>query len=165
MDLTEALEIERDLRSYLTPDSGNVFRPDSGPTFKALLLIIDNLRDAVAPHETPGEFIAVADAYHALLPSLPKVSILGNARKLKIKKRWEEHTKGQPKANRPSMSDWWMTTFSYAAQSEFLTGARANDRGWRPNLDFFLQPASLTKLLEGVYHNKQSGSKHSIWDT
>lgn len=163
MDLKHALDCERAVR-YRRSAADGWDGLNKAEVFDALLSIIDDLRDAVAPHETPGDYIAVSDAYHTLLPSLPKVSILGNARKLKIKKRWEEHTKAMPKAQRPSMVDWWMTTFSYAAQSEFLTGARPNDRGWKPNLDFFLQPASLTKLLEGVYHNNQSTTKRSIWD-
>jgi len=34
-------------------------------------------------------------------------------------------------------------------RSPFLCGE--NDRGWKANIDFFLQPSSFTKLIEGSY--------------
>lgn len=43
----------------------------------------------------------------------------------------------------------WENAMARARGSPFLTGD--NDRGWRPNLDFFLQAKSFTKLLEGAY--------------
>lgn len=39
--------------------------------------------------------------------------------------------------------------FSRIPATPFLLGE--NDRGWKANLDFFLQPASFTKIIEGTY--------------
>ena len=43
-----------------------------------------------------------------------------------------------------------------AARAPFLCGE--NDRGWRANIDFFLQAKSSTKLMEGAYDDKRPGT-------
>jgi uncharacterized protein YdaU (DUF1376 family) len=48
----------------------------------------------------------------------------------------------------PSIDDW-QRAFSALERSAFLKGD--NDRGWRADFDFLLQPKSLTKLIEGAY--------------
>ena len=48
-----------------------------------------------------------------------------------------------------STLDEWMRAFSALERSAFCRGE--NDRGWRADFDFLLQPKSFTKLLEGAY--------------
>jgi uncharacterized protein YdaU (DUF1376 family) len=48
----------------------------------------------------------------------------------------------------PDLDDW-QRAFSALERSTFLKGD--NDRGWRADFDFLLQPKSFTKLLEGSY--------------
>lgn len=43
----------------------------------------------------------------------------------------------------------WMQAMSALERSAFCRGE--NDRGWRADFDFLLQPKSFTKLLEGAY--------------
>lgn len=43
----------------------------------------------------------------------------------------------------------WTEAIGAIERSSFLRGE--NDRGWRANFDFLLQPASFTKLIEGSY--------------
>lgn len=53
---------------------------------------------------------------------------------------------------RLSDADWrdgWREALDRAAQSAFCRGV--NDRGWRADIDWFLQPDSVTRLLEGKY--------------
>jgi len=45
--------------------------------------------------------------------------------------------------------------------SGFLMGK--NDRGWKANFDWLLQPSSMTKLIEGSYHNSGSAGRPSGW--
>lgn len=45
--------------------------------------------------------------------------------------------------------DDWQKAFSAIERSPFLRGE--NDRGWRADFDFLLQPKSFTKLIEGAY--------------
>jgi uncharacterized protein YdaU (DUF1376 family) len=48
-----------------------------------------------------------------------------------------------------STLDEWLRAFSALERSAFCRGE--NDRGWRADFDFLLQPKSFTKLLEGAY--------------
>jgi uncharacterized protein YdaU (DUF1376 family) len=48
-----------------------------------------------------------------------------------------------------STLDEWLKVFSALERSNFCRGE--NDRGWRADFDFLLQPKSFTKLLEGAY--------------
>jgi uncharacterized protein YdaU (DUF1376 family) len=48
-----------------------------------------------------------------------------------------------------STLDEWMSVFAAMERSAFCRGE--NDRGWRADFDFLLQPKSFTKLLEGAY--------------
>lgn len=43
----------------------------------------------------------------------------------------------------------WTEAIAAFERSSFLRGE--NDRSWRPNFDFLLQPSSFTKLIEGAY--------------
>jgi hypothetical protein len=50
---------------------------------------------------------------------------------------------------RDSTLDEWMQAMAALERSAFCRGE--NDRGWRADFDFLLQPKSFTKLLEGAY--------------
>jgi hypothetical protein len=50
---------------------------------------------------------------------------------------------------RTTSVDDWTEAISAIERSPFLRGE--NDRGWRADFDFLLQPASFTKLIEGSY--------------
>jgi hypothetical protein len=43
----------------------------------------------------------------------------------------------------------WQRAMDALERSAFCRGE--NDRGWRADFDFLLQPKSFTKLLEGAY--------------
>jgi uncharacterized protein YdaU (DUF1376 family) len=50
---------------------------------------------------------------------------------------------------RDSTLDEWLQAMGALERSAFCRGE--NDRGWRADFDFLLQPKSFTKLLEGAY--------------
>ena len=50
---------------------------------------------------------------------------------------------------RDSTIDEWQQAMAALERSAFCRGE--NDRGWRADFDFLLQPKSFTKLLEGAY--------------
>ena len=58
---------------------------------------------------------------------------------------------------------WWRENWREALGkvrgSPFLMGD--NDTGWTANIDFFLKPDTVTKILEGKYDGKPSGSRGS----
>ena len=70
---------------------------------------------------------------------LPKVSKVTEARRRQVQARIKEY---------PDAADW-SKALSAIDKSKFLCGD--NDRGWRANFDFLLQPSTFIKLLEGTY--------------
>lgn len=58
----------------------------------------------------------------------------------------ERHLRARLKEN--SFDDW-QRAFAALERSAFCRGE--NDRGWRADFDFLLQPKSFTKLIEGAY--------------
>lgn len=109
------------------------------------------LRRAVAhlkstlPAESPAcPFDGIVAAYQLALPRLAKVSKLTAQRRAQLLRRWNEEPERQSLA-------WWRGYFKRAATSDFLTGRGGSDRGWKADFDFFLQPKSMIKILEGAY--------------
>ena len=78
--------------------------------------------------------------YNAMaeLLGLPKCVKLTEARRKALQARIREHGE-----------DGVCQAIEALRQSAFLAGA--NDRGWRANWDFVMQPSSMVKLLEGAY--------------
>lgn len=48
----------------------------------------------------------------------------------------------------------WRVAMDKAKASPFLRGETGSDRNWRPDLDFFLQAKSFTRLMEGGYDGR-----------
>lgn len=66
--------------------------------------------------------------------------------------------------------DGWRTAMAKARASPFLSGETPRQRAhqnWTPDLDFFLQESSFTKLMEGKYDGRSTGigtgSVHDEW--
>ena len=55
--------------------------------------------------------------------------------------------------------DNWEAALERAGPSAFLRGA--NDRTWAIDLEFFLRPDTVTKILEGKYDNRTSGKTNT----
>ena len=69
---------------------------------------------------------------------LAKVAKLTESRKKQIKSLIKQYD-----------VDDWSTAMTAINNSKFLCGE--NERGWKANFDFLLQPKSFVKLVEGVY--------------
>ena len=70
--------------------------------------------------------------------NLPKVVKLTPSRRKQIQARIREYN-----------AEDWSTALSAIYRSKFLCGE--NDRGWKADFDFLLQPKSFVKLIEGAY--------------
>jgi hypothetical protein len=60
--------------------------------------------------------------------------------------------------NRLSDSAWvqsWREALDRIAESDFCTGK--SDSGWRADIDWFLRPDTVTKVMEGKYDNRSGG--------
>lgn len=86
----------------------------------------------------------VVDAWNDLAKDrdLPKVLKITPARRKQIQARIREYS-----------PDDWSTALTAIYKSKFLCGD--NDRGWKANIDFLLQPSSFVKLIEGAYSNER----------
>ena len=92
---------------------------------------------------TPTQVLEAFSLYNetALRCALSQAVSLTPERKKKIRARISDH--GGVEA--------WKTAMANIERSAFLRGK--NDRSWRADLDFVLQPSSFTRLVEGGYGN------------
>lgn len=105
-------------------------------------LIASSNEDVSAePTEQPVTEGEVLDAWQERMVPLGYSAIrkLTTERKRRLRARIKEF---------PDLDDW-QRAFGALERSGFLKGD--NDRGWRADFDFLLQPKSFTKLLEGAY--------------
>lgn len=95
---------------------------------------------AVTPTPAPLTVNEIVEAWNErMVPQgFPAVRRLTETRKRQLKARLRENT----------IEDW-QQAMSALERSAFCKGE--NDRGWRADFDFLLQPKSFTKLLEGAY--------------
>lgn len=89
-----------------------------------------------------GQALEAFEAYNAtaLRCGLPQAAKLTPDRKSKIIARLKDYG-----------MDGWAKALANIDRSKFLCGD--NDRGWRANLDFLLQPSSFAKVHDGGYGN------------
>ena len=132
----------------------------NGPN--ALLLLeyaLPYIRRALPKEEDFSSFAQIkqdaVSAYHRHFPDSPKVRALTATRQAQLKKRCLEDIDRQ-------LPEWWEKFFRDAARSDFLTGRTANERKWVPDFDFFLQPKSFTRVLEGFYHKSNRSTPNSV---
>ena len=52
----------------------------------------------------------------------------------------------------------WHAAITRVSLSNFCCGE--NERGWKANFDWFIRPDTVTKIMEGCYDNRKSGSEH-----
>lgn len=88
------------------------------------------------------------DRFNEKCKNLPNVIKLTNPRKAALENRIEEYDINQIEV-----------VFEMVSESEFLNGN--NDRGWKANFDWIMNPTNFTKILEGTYKNKQNGNRNN----
>jgi hypothetical protein len=83
----------------------------------------------------------VVEAWNSLAADrgLAKIVKLTENRRRQIKARIREYD-----------AEDWSTAMAAIYNSKFLCGE--NDRGWKADFDFLLQPKSFVKLIEGAYN-------------
>lgn len=89
----------------------------------------------------------IIDLYHEILPTLRGVKIWTDKREKHLQARWREDPKRQN-------LDWWRDYFRIVAASDFLMGQ--NDRGFTADLEWLVNQANMTKVLEGKYNARAS---------
>jgi hypothetical protein len=84
---------------------------------------------------------------HVCAPILPQVLSITSRRLSTIKARLKEH---------PDLEEW-KAIFQRVISSPFLRGE--NDKGWRADFDWALNPNNLAKILEGKYDDRKNPNK------
>lgn len=107
---------------------------------------------------TPDDFETAVGAYNlsAGRTGWPVAQNLTESRKTKLRGRLGDC----------GGLEGWTAALARAEASDFLAGrvSRGEDHAnWTPNLDFFLQAKSFTKLIEGGYDNRSSAAAKTHW--
>lgn len=100
----------------------------------------------------------VVDAWNAA-ERLPRVQSVTADRKRSLRARMSEQF----------FREHYAEAIRRVASSQFCTGS--NDRGWKATFDWFLQPGTIAKVMEGKYDGKQAktvqlrkGEEAPVWD-
>lgn len=108
-----------------------------------------------AKESTPAFHKEVIDAYHEILPCLPRVKGWSKRRRQALDARIAERkADGKP----ADTIAYWRSLFETVAQSDLLCG-RAGE--WRADLEWLLKPENFLKTIEGRYASRRGGSHAS----
>jgi len=80
-------------------------------------------------------------------PQLPKIIRISKERKAKMRTRLKDSF----------FRDNWRKGIEQILSRPFLIGQ--NERGWKADIEWFMQPDSLTKIMEGKYTQTERGGK------
>jgi len=87
-------------------------------------------------------YIEIIESYKNNCPNMPEIKILTDQRKKTINARLKEHS-----------MEIINQVLEIAGRSDFLNGK--NDKKWKANFDWVMNPSNFIKILEGNYENKQ----------
>lgn len=99
----------------------------------------------------------IVDAYHEILPSLPRVRLMDDDRRKGIRERWQWVLKsskpdGSPRAeNADQALEWFKAYFERAGENDFLMGRtqRGGDhKNWKPDIDYLMTTKGLKQVIE-----------------
>jgi hypothetical protein len=98
----------------------------------------------------------VVNAYHDLLPNLPRIKQWTKTRRLALDARIDERCRdGRP----ADAIAYWREFFIKVAASDFLYGRSGK---FAANLEWLLRPENFLKTIEGNYDNRCTGSGDRI---
>lgn len=80
-------------------------------------------------------------------PELPKIARITDKRRSAARTRLKD----------PFFREHWKAGIEAIPQRPFLLGK--NDRGWKADIDWFLTPEAITKIVEGKYQSHQPAQK------
>lgn len=97
------------------------------------------------PKNEKIDFDKITKIFNETCLELPDVQKLTDKRKTAVKARVKEY---QPE----DVEIFFQTVFGKVSENKFLNGD--NDRGWKADFDWILNPNNLIKILEGNYNGK-----------
>jgi hypothetical protein len=97
----------------------------------------------------------IVEAYHQVLPTLPRIRILTPVRRTALRARWREMAAMGKFGTEAEGVEWFRRFFAHVGESEFLRGDTAPRNGsspWQADLEWLIKPGNFVKVLEGRYH-------------
>ena len=107
-----------------------------------------------APPTCPHQ--KIIDAYHEILPELPRMKTWGDNRAENLRTRWRERWTAQKYRTQAEGIEYFRKLFGYVRESDWLMGKKPGRDG-RPffaPLDWIVLPNNFAKLIEGRYHDR-----------
>jgi hypothetical protein len=92
----------------------------------------------------PCPYQAIVDAYHDILPELPRVRVQGEKLRKEMHARWAEDKKRQD-------VEWWKGLFDLVKRSDFLMGRKTD---WHANLGWIVTRSKFENVMNGLYDDK-----------
>ena len=131
-------ESNKDANNRLTNDQqtpNNYPRREEGKNKEGTLTGTSAPSGAKCPHQ------AIIDAYHEILPELPRVKSWSETSKKNLRSRWREEPKRQS-------VEWWRRFFKRVRDCGFLMGRKTE---WRASLTWMVGPKNFEKIMNGQY--------------
>lgn len=109
-------------------------------------IIVDNKKDTISSETEKIDYQGIVDMFNNTCVSLPKIRMLTDDRKAKIKNRLKKF----------DINDL-QNVFIKAEKSNFLSGRSGN---WKASFDWFFEnDMNMVKVLEGNYDNNKNGNE------
>ena len=103
----------------------------------------EETEDAPLLKEDSGTVVRQLQVEWSAFPYLPSILTMGPKRVTAIRQRIKD----------PFWLANWKTAIRKAAESDFCKGK--NDRQWKADIDWFLRPDTVAKIMEGKYDNRK----------
>ena len=102
----------------------------------------------------------IIDAYHELLPELPRIRSWTNTRSKHLAARWRERLAAGKYETAAEGIAYWRRLFEYIhGQCPWLMGQRTgrDGRAFYASLGWLVQPENFAKVIEGKYVEREGG--------
>jgi len=94
------------------------------------------------PKKTPCPHNMIIEAYHLILPEMPRIKVWNDTSRSWLGARWKEEPLRQN-------IEWWEDYFRFVRESPFLIG---QVKTWMADLLWLVRASNFAKVLNGVYH-------------
>lgn len=105
----------------------------------------EDATEVASSQSEPIDYQSIVDDFNSICIDYPKVKSLSDKRKKTIRARLNTYSREELRY-----------VFEKAQSSDFLKGK--NNRDWQANFDWLLKDASIAKVLDGNYDNKNKAS-------
>lgn len=136
---------ENETQAEPEPNPPSLQTPDASKEKEPTVLVKRSASDAYRVPDCPYEEILAA--FHAQLPTLPRIVVFNDARKRPLRSRWSEVCSAEKFDAQQGLA-WFSDYFAMCSKSSFLTG---REKDWKASFDWLVKPTNFAKTVEGNY--------------